>query len=152
MAAEFLLLVVAALAWYDVGAIWAHEVDIFRSWRLLDLETFRSVQGAHWRKLPYWVFAPVGLTMFGSVALIWYHPTRTPLWAVEANAACQVLSLVLTGAMWGRWQAALSRDVRGSASPFLAQILRTHWIRTALITVGACFLLVAAGVCCTLTP
>ena len=139
MTAEFLLLVVAALAWYNVGVIWAHEVDIFRSWRQLTPETFRAVQGAHWRKLPYWVFTPVGLTIAGSVALIWYHPVRTPVWAVDANAVCQVLSLVLTAAVWGRWQAALSQDVRGPRSPFLFQILRTHWIRTALVTAGGAF-------------
>lgn len=126
-----------ALAFYNVGIIWAHEVDIFRTWTLLDLATFRAVQMAHWRRLPYWVFAPVVLGLVGSIALIFYHPAGSPAWAIWGNLMCQVLSHLLTGAMWGRWQAALSTDPLGAQGPFLAKILRTHWIRTALITAYA---------------
>ena len=43
MTAELLLVLVVALAWYDVGTIWAHEVDIFRSWLLVSPESFRTV-------------------------------------------------------------------------------------------------------------
>jgi hypothetical protein len=36
--------------------------------------------------------------------------------------------------MWGPWQARLSHDDAGGRSVYLDQILRTHWIRTLLIT------------------
>jgi hypothetical protein len=68
------LLLNLALAFYNVGTIWAHEMDIFRSWKLLDPSNFHAVQRVHWRKLPYWVCAvtrrrfPVGAS-----------PTRQPL-------------------------------------------------------------------------
>ena len=39
---KLLLLANLALSFYLVGCIWAHEIDIFRSWQLLDLEAFRS--------------------------------------------------------------------------------------------------------------
>jgi hypothetical protein len=142
MGTNVLFSIVLALAWYNVGTIWAHEVDIFRSWALVSPEQFPIVQAAHWRKLPYWVFTPVGLTFTGSLALLWYHPTRTPMWAVAGNTACQMLSLVLTAVLWGPLQARLSRDALGPASPFLARILATHWMRTMLITAGGCLLLV----------
>ena len=135
------LLVNLALAFYNVGTIWAHEIDIFRTWTLLDLKTFRAVQAAHWKKLPYWVFVPVGLSFAGSVTLVWYHPPGSPLWAIWGNFACQLLSHVLTGMMWGRWQAALSVDPCGAQGPFLDKILRTHWIRTGLISAYALILL-----------
>jgi hypothetical protein len=134
------LLANRALAFYNVGTIWAHEIDIFRAWRWLDLKTFRAVQAAHWRKLPYWVLAPVGLSLAGSIALIWYHPARSPLWGIGGNLGGHLLSHVLTAAMWGRWQAALSTDPLGAQGPLLDKILRTHWIRTALITASACIL------------
>ena len=70
------LLINLALAFYNVGTIWAHEVDIFRTWKLLDPKTFAAVQGVHWKKLPYWVFIPVGLSLIGAVALFWYHPDK----------------------------------------------------------------------------
>lgn len=137
----FLLLNVA-LAFYGVGAIWAHEADIFRSWRLItDPGTFHRVQSAHWRKLPYWVFAPVGLTLIGSIALIWYHPAGSPAWAIWGGFSCQLAPHLLTATLWGPWQAKLSKDDLGSASPCLERILSTHWIRTLLINAYAAILL-----------
>jgi hypothetical protein len=136
------LLANMALACYNVGIIWAHEIDIFRSWRLLDLETFRAVQTRHWKNLPYWVFGPVSVSLAGSVALVWYHPARSMAWAIWGNLGCQLLSHLLTALMWGRWQAALSVDPSGPRSPFLDRILRTHWIRTALINAHALILFV----------
>jgi len=50
------LLLDLALAFSNVGTIWAHEMDIFRSWKLLDPSNFHAVQRLHWRKLPYWVY------------------------------------------------------------------------------------------------
>lgn len=120
--------------------IWAHEIDIFRTWKFLDPKTFRAVQTTHWRKLPYWVFAPVGLSLVGSIALIWYHPAGSPMWAIWGNLVCQLLSHVLTAILWGRCQAALSTDPLGAQGPFLEKILRTHWIRTALINAYALIL------------
>jgi len=95
----------------------------------------------HWRKLPYWVLAPVGLAFVGALALIWYHPAGSPAWAIIGTVACQACSLFLTALFWGRWQAALSKDERGSQSPYLDRILSTHWIRTTLINASAAFLL-----------
>jgi hypothetical protein len=135
------LLLNLALGFYNVGTIWAHEVDIFRSWRLIGT-TFHDVQTAHWRKLPYWVLAPVALAFIGSIALFWYHPAASPTWGIVGVFVCQAASIVLTALYWGRWQAALSQDPRGAESPFLAKILRTHWGRTALITLSGIILLV----------
>jgi hypothetical protein len=135
------LLLNLALAFYNVGTIWAHEIDIFRSWKLVDATAFHRVQSVHWRKLPYWVLFPVGLALAGSIGLIWYRPTDSPAWGVWAALACQLGSLGLTAVWWGRWQAKLSKDPRGPESRYLARILSTHWIRTLLINVYALVLL-----------
>jgi hypothetical protein len=127
------LLLNLALSFYLVGAIWAHEIDIFGSWTLIGAEDFAIVQTVHWRKLPYWIFAPLGLALLGSIALIWYHPPASPRWAIWGNLACQLTSQLLTAIYWGRWQAKLAKDERGPASPYLAKILATHWLRTLLI-------------------
>lgn len=142
MNANTFLLLNLALAFYGVGAIWAHEVDIFRSWKLLDAATFHRVQTAHWRKLPFWVLAPVTFTFVGAVALIFYHPPASPVAAIWGALACVVASDFLTAILWGPWQAKLSKDDRGGASPYLAKILSTHWIRTLLITGYGVILLV----------
>ncbi len=59
--ARIFLLANLALSFYLAGAIWAIEVDIFRSWRLVNAGDFPAVQEAHWRKLRFWVFIPLGL-------------------------------------------------------------------------------------------
>jgi hypothetical protein len=138
------LLLNLALGFYNVGTIWAMEVDIFRSWKLVRPEDFRAVQDAHWKKLPYWIFAPVGLALIGSIILLWYHPAGSPVWAILGTPLCQLTSLILTAIFWGRWQAKLSQDPLGSRSPYLRKILSTHWLRTALITASGGLLLVWA--------
>ncbi len=141
MTPTLFLLLNLALAFYNVGTIWAHEVDIFRTWKLLDASDFHRVQEVHWRKLPYWVFAPVGLALAGSFALVWYHPAGSSAWPAWCAIGCQLASHVLTGAMWGRWQAKLAADGAGPRSPYLGKILSTHWLRTLLITLNAFVLL-----------
>jgi hypothetical protein len=135
------LLLNLALSFYLVGAIWAVEVDIFRSWKLVDPRNFRTVQSVHWRKLPCWIFTPLALALVGSLILIWFHPSNSPNWAIYGNLACQLASHLLTAVFWGPWQSRLSKDERGSASPYLHKILSTHWIRTLLINVYALILL-----------
>lgn len=135
-----LLLANLALAFYNTGTIWAIEIDIFPSWKLLDRKSFNAVRKAHWRKIPYWIFIPVGVAFLGSVALIWYHPNGTPAWAVWGNIGCQLLSHCLTAFFWGPWQAKLSADQEGADSPLLRKILQTHWIRTILINAHAAIL------------
>jgi hypothetical protein len=133
-----------ALAFYNVGTIWAHEIDIFRSWSLVNAEDFHTLQSAHRSKLPYWIFAPVGFGLLGGILLIWNHPAGSPFWAIYSALVCQILALVLTAIFWGRWQARLALDALGSQSPYLSNILTTHWIRTLLISAYAGFLLIAA--------
>lgn len=131
-----------ALAFYLVGAIWAHEVDIFRNWRVLDPENFHRLQTVHWKKLPYWIFAPLALAFAGSLILVRYHPPGSPSWAVWGSLGAQLLAHILTAVFWGPWQAKLSKDSAGGQSPYLAQILKTHWVRTLLINLYAILLLV----------
>jgi hypothetical protein len=141
MSSTVFLLLNLALGFYNVGTIWAHEVDIFRSWKLLDSHDFHNVQHAHWRKLPYWVFTPVGLAFAGSIVLIWYHPDNSPLWGLWGVPLCQTLAIFLTAVFWGRWQAKLARDQQGPRSIYLAKILKTHWVRTCLVNICALILL-----------
>jgi hypothetical protein len=144
MSADMLLLLNLAMAFHLVGAIWAHEVDIFRTWKLVGVKEFGAIQATRWKKLPYWVFAPLGLALAGSIALVVDHPMGSPAWAIWGNLAAQLTSHGLTAVMWGRWQARLSRDPLGPASPYLRKFLATHWIRTGLISVYGVILLVWA--------
>jgi len=135
------LLTNLALAFYLVGCIWADEVDIFRSWQMLDAANFRRVQTVHWRKLPYRVFLPSASALSDSLVLIWYHPASSPAWGIWCNLACQLASHVLTALFWGRWQAKLSHDNADGNGVYLALILNTDWVRTLLISAYGAILL-----------
>lgn len=141
MTKEIFLILNLALAFYNAGTIWAHEIDIFRTWKFIDEKTFHIVQKAHWGKLPYWVFIPVGISFIGSAILFWYHPDKISIIEIWIAFASQFLSHLLTGIFWGPWQAKLSKDELGGASPYLKKILKTHWIRTALINAYGLMLL-----------
>jgi hypothetical protein len=133
------LLANLALAFLVAGFVWAHQIEIFRSWRLLDARSFRAVHDAHWRTLPVWV-VPIVLSAAGSVTLIWYHPAGSPAWAIRAGVACQAATQVLTLLFWGGWQADLRTDVEGPASSVLARLIRTHWVRAVLVSAYAAVL------------
>ena len=145
------LLLNLALAFYNVGTIWAHEVDIFRSWRLVGRAEFSRVQSVHWRKLPFWVLIPVGLGFVGSIGLLWFAPAGSPRWGPWSALGCQSAAHILTAITWGPWQAKLSRDPLGPASPYLAKILATHWLRTLLINANG-FVLLAWTIDCSAKP
>ncbi|MDQ4503999.1 hypothetical protein [Sinomonas sp. ASV322] len=138
-----LLLANLLIGGYNFGTVWAHELDIFRTWTRVG-ERFHEVQRAHWRKLPYWVFAPVALGLITAVVMVWFHPEGSPAWGIWGSLGSQILSLVLTAAFWGRWQAKLANDARGADSPYLRKILRTHWVRTGLVTANAVILVLWA--------
>lgn len=141
MTANRFLMLNLALAFYNVGTIWAHEVDLFRTWKLIGPAEFHNVQRTHFRKLPYWIFTPVLLAIVGGVVLLVYQPIGSPRWCAWTALGLQLLSAVLTAATWGQWQARLAKDPLGSASPYLDRILRTHWVRTLLINAYAGVLL-----------
>jgi len=144
MNAKAFLLLNLALGFYNVGTVWAHQIDIFRSWKLLDETDFHEVQRVHWHKLPYWIFAPVCASLLGNITLMWYHPIGSPLWSIWGALGCQTLSLILTAIYLGPWQAQLALDLLGSRSPYLARILKTHWLRTFLINANALILLLSS--------
>ena len=130
------LLANLALAFFVAGFVWAHQIEIFRAWRLLDAASFRAVHAAHFRTLPLWIAAIV-LGAAGSVALIGYHPAGSPAWAIRSGIALQVLTQALTVRFWGRWQSTLRTDPAGPASPHLRRLIRTHWLRAVLVTAYA---------------
>ena len=132
MTKEIFLLLNLVLAFYNVGTIWAMEIDIFRNWKVLDPKNFHAVQGVHWKRLPFWIFIPLGLALIGSILLFGYHPDKIPSWEIGFPFGFQIVSHILTALFWGQWQNKLSKDDSGGKSLYLAKILKTHWIRTAL--------------------
>src|SRR5215467_7458547 len=90
-----------ALAFYNVGTIWAMEVDIFRSWQRVGVREFHTVQAVHWRKLQYWVLLPIALAFLGSIVLVFGHPNGPAAYAIWGNFLFQLASHTATTNTWG---------------------------------------------------
>lgn len=131
---KIFLLLVLVTSFYNIGVIWLMEVEIFPSWKLMDFESYKIVRGAHWKNLPFAVFIPAAITLVGSIGLLKFHPYKTPSWTLWIGFAIQLLTYILTGFMWGRWQAELTFGELGPDSDVLNKLLSTHWIRTMLLT------------------
>jgi hypothetical protein len=134
------LLAILALAFYGIGTIWVIELDVFRTWKMLDKPTFDRVRSAHWKKLPYFVFIPVGILFIGSIVLLFVHPDNSPVALIWGAFLSQAVSHLLTGLFWGRWQAKIASNNIGPADPLLDKIIRTHWVRTALVNINGIIL------------
>ena len=52
MSASVFLLLNLAVAFYNAGTIWTHEIDIFQTWKLIGRGQFHRVQMAHFHKIP----------------------------------------------------------------------------------------------------
>src|SRR5699024_2399581 len=100
--------------------------------------------GEHWRKLPYFVFAPIAIVLICNIILLWQHPENTPMVLIWVALAFHLLVDVLSGFMWGLWQAKLTFEHHGPDSPLLARLINTHWIRILLVTLNGLALLAAA--------
>jgi len=76
-----------------------------RKWLMPEIH---AVQRTHWRKLPYWVFIPVGLSCRAQ-SLILYHPDKIAIWKYGPLLLPIPLTTFLLHFL-GPWQARLSKD------------------------------------------
>jgi hypothetical protein len=79
--------------------------------------------------------------------LLWVGPGVARMWCAVRHEAEEHTSGLSDNVacpdrhFMGPWQARLSKDSLGSASPWLARIISTHWIRTLLINAYGLILL-----------
>jgi hypothetical protein len=133
-----LLLFCTALSFYGLGMIWAMEMVTLRTWTVLhDKETFHQLRSVHWRALPFLVFIPIGILFISSVWLLWYHPAKTPINLIVFAVGIQMVTFILTAMYWGRWERLISVEQQSPQSNLVRVLIKTHWIRTALVSLNA---------------
>jgi hypothetical protein len=79
------------------------------------------------------------LALGSAVVLFWIRPAGIPLWSVVLVVALDLAVLVSTIV----WQAPLHGrlDREGFSAEVIRTLVRSNWIRTALWTINALFLL-----------
>ena len=133
--AQWVLITTFAASMYGVGNIWMPQLA-WRLWPYVSAGDFDAYHRAWWSMIKPVVFPVAGISVFGSVLLIWLRPdvvTATPVWL---NIFLHVATYALTIALWGRWQANIHyvKLPDGSIDPLYARAMSTHWIRALLIT------------------
>lgn len=137
--ADWVLIATTAFAWYHVGFVWLVQVVAWPLFAYVGQREFDAYHRAWWSGIRYILFVPSGLTFLGGLYLVMAPPTGVPVWLLAFGFGMYVLMYVLTALWWGPQQAKLT-DTR---SPRFSLIIRTHWLRTALVSAYACCFLAA---------
>lgn len=136
---DWVLVLTLAFSWYHVGIVWLVQVVAWPLFGYVGHNEFEAYHLAWWRGIRYVIFIPSGLTLLGVILLLRFRPTGVPAWLLWAGFVLYVLTYGLTAAWWGPQQAKL-KDPKSSQ---FALILKTHWVRTALVSGYGLSLLVA---------
>ena len=146
---RWLVLVTLATCSYNVGTIWMTHLS-WRLWRHVGPAEFPAYHRAWWfgwRGIQPIIFPVAAVAALGTLAQLRWRPPRVPRPALWLAVSLQVLTYASTAAWWGRWQGQLTtvRCDDGSLNPFYEHILRTHWLRVALITASGALQVWIAG-------
>lgn len=139
--ADWVLIWTTALAWYHVGFVWLVQVVAWPLFAYVGRNEFDSYHQAWWRGIRYILFVPSALVFLGGLYLLFVPPAGVPEWLLGLAFGMYLLMYVLTAAWWGPQQAKLA----DTASPRFRLIIRTHWLRTALVSGYALCFLAAVG-------
>jgi hypothetical protein len=138
---DWLLVWTTALAWYHVGFVWLVQVVAWPLFAYVGASEFDAYHKAWWRGIRYILFVPSGLALVGGLLLLFFAPAGVPEWLRALGLGLYVLTYVVTAIWFGPQQAQLT-DTR---SPRFALIIKTHWVRTALVSGSAlCYLAAVA--------
>lgn len=129
---RLVLLVTTVVGWYNVGVIWLLQRHVLPGFEFIGSNEWPEYHGHHWQAIKYVVLAPAGLAFAGSALLNRLSPDGVPRWATRFGLALQTTAFGLTAVVWGPMQVQLDRE--GNAPKLVGRFVRTHWIRTALVT------------------
>ena len=135
--ADWLLLCAVAFGWYHTGFIWLVQVVAWPLFGYVGPKEFERYHQAWWRGIRFILFIPSALAGVAGLWLLFVRPVGVPEWLVALAFTAYVLTYVVTAIWFGPQQAALN----DACSPRFELILRTHWLRTALVTANALCLL-----------
>jgi hypothetical protein len=95
---------------------------------------FHAYHLAWWHSIWGVILGPAVLVFVGALLMLWWRVPGVPTWAVWAGLALQ-LSLVLgTALWWGPLMARLELPNGELAVERFHLLMRTHWLRVAIVT------------------
>ncbi len=129
-----------ALTWYMSGMIWSMQILEYPLFALVGPKEFPAYHRRHNRGLPLLVILPSLAAFASAVVVIFTRPARLPLWASIVVAVLDLFIIIATAVREAPLHAQLDRE--GYSATLIRQLVQGNWMRTALWTVNALFLLV----------
>src|SRR5512138_1072945 len=131
---RWLLVAAAVLGIYAVGNIWPVQLSSYPLWAYVGQREFHAYHVAWWHSIWGVILAPASLLFVVSVLMLWWRPAGVPGWAVWAGFGLQLALLLGTALWWGPLMARLSTPEGGLVRGLFPLLLRTHWLRVAIVT------------------
>lgn len=134
---EWLLLGTCALSLYGVGQVWLVQLSSYPLWAFVGKSEFRAYHAAWWRSIWGVVLAPAAALIVCSALMLWRPAPGVPEWAPWLGFALQAALLAGTAAWWGPLMARLEAPGGGLEMDRYRLLMRTHWLRVAIVTAYA---------------
>ena len=131
---QWLLLATCAMSLYSVGNIWPVQLSSYRLWRYVGPREFHAYHLAWWHSIWGVILAPAVLVFVGALLMFWWRAPGVPPWAVWAGLGLQLALVLGTVLWWGPLMARLEDSGGGLATARFELLMRTHWLRVAIVT------------------
>lgn len=129
---------VLAASFYNVGAVVLAQLS-WSLWPHVGRSEFPEYHRAWFKGMMPSIWPMAAVAGVGALVQIFVRPAGMPTWSAVFGSALQIANFGFTAAWWARWQAQL-HQVRlddGSLNPLYLKLVRTHWLRVALIAAFA---------------
>ncbi|MBD2072043.1 hypothetical protein H6F93_31740 [Leptolyngbya sp. FACHB-671] len=134
---HWLLLFCTLLAFYNLGIIWFGQIVVYPLFAKVGAEEYITYHTFYSSQIPLPVILPGFAHFLLPIALIFYRPEPVSLGLALANAACGLLSLVVTVALEIPRHNRLEKG--GKQEDVIRELIRYNWPRTFSI-MGSAFL------------
>jgi hypothetical protein len=138
---QWVLFVTLLAAWFGAGQVWMTQVS-WKLWAFVGSPEFPAYHRAWWSGIQPVVFPLAGITLIGSIALLWIRPAAVPAWMVWAGLALQAALWLPTAIWWGPGNARLNAVhlADGALDPLYLRLLVSNWARVAVVNASAVLL------------
>jgi hypothetical protein len=131
---QWLLLTTCALSLYSVGNVWPVQLSSYRLWQYVGPREFHAYHLAWWHSIWGVILGPAVLVFVGALLMFWWRAPGVPPWAVWAGFTLQLSLVVGTALWWGPLMARLESPSGDLATDQFDLLMRTHWLRVAIVT------------------
>jgi hypothetical protein len=131
-----LLIFCTALACYNLGVIWFVQLVIYPLFAKVGAKEYVTYHKFYSSCIPLPIILPGFASFLLPIALIFLRPESVPLWIALTNAACGLVSLLVTVALEIPRHSRLENG--GKQENVIQELILYNWPRTLGITGSAC--------------